>query len=113
MARGIFGRVEAELESRNKSPGLSMLDVLEMPETLRGVVQWLMRHGAVPAAEIAAHTALNETAVRELLAPLIEKGDVIEFELKGKMAYRVRLAAKRKRDATSDIWQALNDKIEQ
>lgn len=112
MARGIFGRVEVELDSRVKSPGLNMMDVLEMPTPLREVVQWMIRQGTVSAVETAEHLGRDQAAVRELFAPLIEKGEVVEFEIKGKPAYRVRLAAKRKRDVPADIWQALNDKVE-
>lgn len=112
MARGIFGRVEAELGSREKSPGLSMMDVLDMPEALRDLLQWMMRQEYAFASDAAAHAGKNEAAVRGLIAPLIENGNVVEFELKGKPAFRVRLARKRGRDLPADLWQALNDKIE-
>ena len=112
MARGIFGRVEAELGSREKSPGLNLVDVLEMPEALRELLQWMMRQEYVFASDAAAHAGKDEAGVRALIAPLIENGNVIAFELKNKPAYRVRLARKRGRDVPSDLWQALNDKIE-
>lgn len=112
MARGIFGRVEAELGSREKSPGLNMIDVLEMPEALRNLLQWMMRQEYVFAVDAASHSGTDEAAVRTLLAPLIENGNVVEFELKKRTAYRVRLARKRGRELPSDLWQALTDKIE-
>lgn len=112
MATGIFGRVEVELESARKSPGLSMVDVLEMPEKLREVVRWMIRQGTVPAAEVAHHIGQDQAAVRNLFATLVEKGEMAEFEIKGETAYRVRLAAKRKRDVPGDIWQALGEKVD-
>ncbi len=112
MAKGIFNRVQVELDSRDKSPGLNMMDMLEMPDALRDLLQWMMKQDHVPASDIAARLGKDPAGVRTMLEPLIEKGQVVEFEIKSKLAYRVRLAAKRKRDVPSDIWQALNDKIE-
>jgi len=48
VSRGIFERVEGELAAREKSPGLSMADLLTLPEPQAGLLKWMTRQRAVP-----------------------------------------------------------------
>lgn len=43
MGEGLFGRLEQELEARDKAAGLSMADILSLPDTLRALVNWMLR----------------------------------------------------------------------
>lgn len=110
--KGIFSRVQSELESRDKSPGLSMGDILDLPDSLRNLVSWMIRQDQVELSEIATYLTQDEAQTRSMLAELIEKGYVLELDIRGKTYYRVRLVSKRKRDLPSSIWGALSDKIE-
>src|SRR5207248_5239707 len=44
-----------------------------------------------------------------LLNTLLEQGDVVEAREQGQTWYTVRFAPRRRRQATRDIWQALDD----
>ena len=113
MGIGLFGRVEQELDARKKTPGLSMGQILSLPDALRRLVNWMVRQRVVEAEAAAAFTGQDVTAVRALLAEMIEQGYVTEFEMRGQMYYRVRLAAKRKASIPLNIWQSLDDKVEE
>ena len=44
---GLFDRLQGELEAQEKAAGLSIADVLELPDQLRQLVNWMMREGDV------------------------------------------------------------------
>lgn len=113
MSKGLFDRLEQELEAREKAAGLTMADLLELPENLRKLVNWMMRQQDVHLSEVAAFLGENDETSRATLAALIEKGFVRELKVHGETCYRVRLAPKRGRDLPLDLWRALDDKVEE
>ena len=46
MGKGLFGRLQNEIEAREKSPGLSMADILDLEEPLAGPVNMGVRDHA-------------------------------------------------------------------
>lgn len=113
MVKGLFGRVQQELEAREKCPGLSMADILLLPDPLRRLANWLVREREVGLSEVATFLEQDEAAARATLATLVEKGFVNELEIRGETRYRVRLAVKRGREVPLDIWQCLGEKVEE
>ncbi len=107
---GLFGRLQGEINAREISPGLSMSDILAMPETLGRLVNWMMRQGQVDLPGVAGFLGQDENAANKTLKSLIAKGFVRELDIRGSTFYRIRLAPKRARKSTSDIWKALEDK---
>ncbi len=89
--------------------GLHMADVLALPDSLRQIINWMMRRGEVSLAEVAAHVGQDEDAVRTLLGELVEQGFVQKMEVGGEVRYRPRLALRRGRRLPEGIWQALGD----
>lgn len=47
MDKGLFNRLQGELEAREKSPGLNMSDLLALPEPQSGLLRWMVRKGQV------------------------------------------------------------------
>jgi hypothetical protein len=113
VGTGLFGRVQKELEAREQCPGLTMADVLSLPDDLRRLVNWIVREGDVGLAQVSAFLEQDEANARATLASLIEKGFALEFEIHGENRYRVRLAPRRKHEVPLDIWQALDEKCEE
>jgi hypothetical protein len=113
MTKSLFDRLQGELEARDKAAGLSMADLLELPETLRLLVNWIMRQREVNLSQAAAFLGQDEAASQTLLATLVEKGFVRELQVRGELCYRVRLAPKRKREVSLDVWRALDDRLEE
>lgn len=106
---GLFDRLGQELQAREKASGLSMADVLTLPDDLRRLFNWMMRQEEVSLAEVAAHLGQDEPSAQDTLARLIEQCFVREMPA-GR--YRVRLAPKRGRQLPVNIWQALDEKTE-
>lgn len=112
MSQGMFDRIEGEMAAREKSPGLSMADLLTLPEPLSGLLTWMIRQRAAAFAEVVAFLGEDEKQAHLVLADLLEKGWILEFEMRGVTYYRVRLAPKRGRALPANLWQALSDKVE-
>jgi len=89
--------------------GLHMADVLALPDSLRQLINWMMRRGEVSLAEVSAHVGQDEGVVRATLGELIVQGFVQEMEVGGEVRYRPRLAFRRGRRLPEGIWQALGD----
>ena len=113
MTKGLFDRLEAELVAREKTPGLSMTDMLAMPEDRRRLFRWMLRKRTPTLAEIAAFSSSSEASTAAMLQTLVDKGWVRELELHGERCYQVRLARKRARDLPDNLWQALASKTEE
>jgi hypothetical protein len=112
LGKGLFDRLQSELEAREKSPGLVMSDLLTLPDALRDMLNWMIRQDQVAFADVAACLGQDEPFAREILAGLLDKGLLREIEIRGVTHYRVRLAPKRGRALPPNLWQALDDKVE-
>ncbi len=110
---GLFDRLQSEIEGREKAAGLSIADMLVLPEPLQKLLSWMMRQREVTLSELAAHVKEEPEAARGFVAELVEKGFVRELQLPDEPRYRVRLAAKRTRDLPADLWGALDQKVDE
>ncbi len=112
MDTGLYNRLQGELEAREKSPGLSMPDLLALPESQGGLLRWMVRKGSVGLEDVTDFLKQDVASTRALLADLLDQGFVREIETRGVKQYRVRLAPKRGRALPTNLWQALDDKVQ-
>ena len=112
MGRGMFDRVDRELTAREKSPGLSMADLLTLPEPQSGLLKWMTRQRSVVHVDVVAFLGGDEEQAQLVLADLVDKGMIREVEVRGVRQYAVRLAPKKGRALPGNLWQALSDKVE-
>ncbi|WP_017715350.1 FeoC-like transcriptional regulator [Kamptonema formosum] len=91
----------------DSADGLSMLDVLTLPDDQQQAINWLMRQGKVSFAQVVAHMGEDETAARTMLDTLMAKGFVRETPVDGQPHYHTQLAGKKKRELPPKIWKAL------
>lgn len=89
MAGGLFDRLSKEMEAREKASGLSIADVLTLPDEQRKLFDWLMRHEDVALDEVAAHSGQDAASAASEVVALVEKGFVREIEVRGETRYRV------------------------
>ena len=113
MGKGLFGRLQDEVTVREKSPGLDMSAILELPDGEREIIIWMLRETQVDMTQLTAHTGKDEASARAMIKSMMDKGYVREIDIKGQVQYRVRLKPKRKHNMPSDLWKALEDKTEQ
>lgn len=86
-----FGSIGTE---RQEDKGLSMADILMLPDAQRRVVQWMMRQGDCALHDVAANTEQDEGDAAIALYDLMEQGFVQEIEVDDETLYRIRLASK-------------------
>ncbi|MCX6046248.1 MAG: hypothetical protein NT075_14140 [Chloroflexi bacterium] len=110
MAKGLFGRLQQELDVRAHTAGLTMADILELPHDERQLINWMMRAGDVGLTDVAKQFGQEDAIMQARLGALIEKGFVRETVIHGVNFYQVRMAPRRKRQLPENLWQAL-DKI--
>ena len=113
MGRGMFDRLDSELAAREKSPGLSLDDVMDLPDPLDRMSMWMLRRRQVSMGDVVAFLGQDEQQARQCLDYLLDRGFVLEVVIGGIKVYRVRLAPTRKRKVPLDLWQALHDKVEE
>src|SRR6266571_9387847 len=88
-------------------------DFQEMAETAQTpdmtVVSWLAGREQASVEEVADVLEQSEQATQTVLNRLVEQGVLLETREHGQAWYHVHFAARRRRQATRAIWQALDD----
>ena len=106
---GLFGRLHADLEQRERMAGMTPADLLDLPQDERRVVQVLARRGELSLDELAASTGLDPAGVEALVESLSGKSFVRVAEVRGKRTYRTYFGRRRVGQVPLDIWQKLSD----
>lgn len=95
-------------EENESSSGLSMADVLTLPDFEQKIVTWMVRKKEVTLPEIAAYMEQGEETVSTTLNTLKEQGFIKELDVDGERRYRPCLAPKQKSRASKNLWQTLD-----
>jgi len=91
--------------------GLQMADVLVLPDSLRRLINWMMRQGEVSLTDVAAHIGQDEKVAHTMLEELMEQGFVREIEVRDEIHYRPQLALRQGRQLPDEIWQSLGEEV--
>lgn len=83
-------------DSQDSSIGLSMGDILALPDLQAKIVNCIIRHQQCRLPELAAHLTEDEQVVHSELNSLVEQGYVQEIKEAGESYYCVKLARKRR-----------------
>lgn len=86
-----------------ESGGLSIADVLTLPDPARQLVNWITRRGEVSLAEAAAHLRQSEEEVRKKLDELARQGFIHPMG-ETHPRYGIHLAARRGREMAGAIF---------
>ncbi len=87
--------LQPQPKDSGSSGGLSMGEVLMLPDNLQPIVTWMMRKGEVSRAEVAGRVGETEEVVGILLDELIDRGFVEENLVAGEWRYTTVLAVKK------------------
>lgn len=112
MTKGLFGRIQDEFKAREITPGLDMVEILDLPDQLRTVINWMLRETYVDLPQVTAYLNNDEPSARNMLDMLLDKGYIREIDMKGRVQYRVRLKPKRKHNMPANLWKALDEKTD-
>jgi hypothetical protein len=107
---GIWGRVQAEVEAREGHKGMSPYDLLQLPKPQRALMKKLLKQRIISLSEAAADLEQTETEAVQVLAELVEKTFLVEFEKKGEKHYKLLMARKAGKELPFNIWDELLEK---
>lgn len=110
MSKGLFDRLQDELDAREQSLGLKMSDLLTLPEPINGLLNWMFREDQVSIADVMTSMEMDEPAALALLDQAKSQGFVREIELPKGRFYRVRLAPRRESSLSAGLWQLLEER---
>ena len=96
-------------QERETSMGLSLLDLLDLPETERTLFHSILRQRSSTFDRILQQTDLDPETVRSLLADLLSKGLLKQVESKGQTYYRPHLNPTQGRKLNAQIWDVLTE----
>jgi predicted transcriptional regulator len=112
MGRGLFDRLQNEIADREKQEAISPLDLLELPEALRRLLQRIIRRGPTTARELVEDIGSPEDAVESMLCSLADKGYLTALSGSAPTRYKAVLGQRRARTLPSGIWDTLAKKID-
>jgi len=112
MGRGIFERLRDEVADREKQEAISPLDLLELPEALRRLMQRIIRRGKTTARELAEEMGSSEAEADSMLRSLAGKGYLALVPGGTPPSYKAVVGQRRERALPTGIWEALSKKIE-
>jgi amino acid permease len=87
--------------------GLSLADVIALPDSEADLVGWITRRGEVSLGEVAERAGADTGAARALVAALVERGVVAETRAGGERRYAARAATRRGGRLPAQVWEAL------
>lgn len=108
MSRKPFNSSGTGDEENESHSGLSMADVLMLPEFEKKLITWIVRQQEVSLPEAVAFMEQEEEIVFTKLNSLKEQGFVQELNVDGEQRYRPCLATKQASKAPKNLWQSLD-----
>ena len=114
MSGGLFDRLQNELNAREKARGLSMTDLLSLPDAERKLMNWLLDRQEASFSELVTQAGESKQRVRAMVDALVMQGFLRKIERgteEENVGYQVRFARKRGASLPLNIWSALDEKI--
>jgi amino acid permease len=106
----VISSMRPSYEGVRDAAGLDLADVFALPDSRAEIIGWMIRQGKVGLTEVAQYTGQDEEAALALLEELAEQGFVAEqVGPEGAPSYEARLATRRGRQGSVQVWQALGE----
>jgi predicted transcriptional regulator len=96
-------------DEQNPTYPQQILDIIDLPDELRQIVNWIIRQKQVTLQEVITHTNLSESVAQEHLQTLVDGGFIQELNDNGLCYYQSRLGKKRKSQLPRNLLNKLND----
>ena len=115
---GVFDRLNKEIENKQKEGGITPLDLVELPASLRKIMKIMLRElqmtyprlcevmDAMPEEERMPRKLLDEA-----LATLTEQFWLLRIGENEKAIYKVNLKRKNGSTLAAGIWSSLDEKL--
>ncbi len=107
---GIFGRLQKEIDAREKKEGITLSVLLDLSPPLRRLMNRITREGQLSVEEAAELLEETPASAQQTLNAFVEKGYLEREQQEGGWVYRTRFARKRPRQIPVGIWSALENR---
>lgn len=106
--------VETKIATRESeiSSGLSMLDILTLPDDQRQLMNWIIRQGSVKLRDVVNRIKQDEVVALSLLEQLLKQGFIQQLDSEDEWVYQPLLTSKVVKKSTrlsQDVWPSLED----
>ncbi|MBE9006323.1 MarR family transcriptional regulator [Fortiea sp. LEGE XX443] len=89
------------------SPQNNILDVMNLPDEQRQLVNWITHQQKVTLSEVAVHLKISEELTQQHLQNLIEQGFIQELNASGLLHYQPLFSTQKKSKLPQNIWDKL------
>lgn len=106
----LFERMQEAMDRAEPHAGLRPEDLIDLPDDLRRLVQWVARRGDIAAQDAADDLGLSVDDAANLLADLAAKGYARAADIDGVRRYNVDFGLRQSRALPIDLWALLDDR---
>ena len=115
---GIYDRLQKQIDDQRKEGGISLLDLADLPPTLRKIMRLMLRQTKMNYAQLREaieHLPEGEQLTRanldEALKKLSEQAWLIQIGEGERAVYKVNLRRRAGSKLSETIWQNLDSKL--
>ncbi|ALF55386.1 CopY family transcriptional repressor [Nostoc piscinale CENA21] len=94
-------------EPDQSSPQNIQLDILDLPDEQRQLINWITRQQKVTLAEVAIHLNTTEELAQQHLKTLINQGFIQQLDDSELIYYQPYFREKKKSKLSQNIWDKL------
>lgn len=113
---GLFDRLQEEITHQDKVAGMSTVDLLDMEDGARQIVQLLMRRGELSLAAIAealGSEGQDLEALTTQLQDVVGQGFILRRDRDGEAFYHTAFGRRRRQTLPLDLWAMLADRADE
>lgn len=94
-------------ESPELSHQKNLIDVMDLPDDQRQIVNWIIHQQKVTLSEVAIHLNISEEMAQQHLQILISQEFIQKLDDSESVYYQPRFATQKKSKLTQNIWDKL------
>ena len=116
---GVFDRLQKQINDKTKEGGITALDLVDLPPSLRKIMRLMLRRLQMNHAQLQEamknmpeKDRISERELTQALSTLTEQYWLIRLGEGERATYKVNLRRKAGSTLEGDIWASLNKRIE-
>lgn len=115
---GVFDRLQKQIDDKRKAGGISVLDLADLPHSLRKIMRLMLRHTRMSYAQLneaieqmPEDERLSQADLDAALNKLSDQAWLIQIGAGERAVYKVNLRHKAGSQLSETIWQNLDSKL--
>jgi predicted transcriptional regulator len=107
--KGLFDRLQSEIDARERQEGLSPIDLLDMPPEMAAITKKIVRRNGMKLEDIAAELGHAPDETQAALDDLVKKGFMRRVEVNDEVWYKAFFGRKADKKLSTGVWSALDN----